>query len=342
MKALRTVTDRFSIVDCIRKHTPQNKRNYILKSIKASISDPVTLEHMKLGELFGYYGHNRREEHYNRTGSLKLPETSIIMVDGKPVVLDNVPSNRTLSINMDESGIITHTQEILQTDPGRIVDGMDKSNAGGWSWITSGSDSWISVVREFFGFDYVTTPNYISLDKKSMMAESASDRQTHVVRTLIESGYTESAAIDISEHFEKMRGQDMMIEGFQRAQNAEGELLILTGKILEMTESLHQQSAMLEKAESTARLREKHLSSIMNNLPIFLSEEQKQAMLRMETEQDLQSVQAIFESVSKTNFSTLPLSTPNSNSYEKSPKKGNKLSDMPVLRLSPQRPQPFK
>ena len=33
-----------------------------------------------LGELFGYYGHGRRQ----LTGKLEVPETSVIMVEGSP------------------------------------------------------------------------------------------------------------------------------------------------------------------------------------------------------------------------------------------------------------------
>lgn len=71
--------------------------------------------------MYGYYGHGRRAMHYNKTKSLNLPEVSVVMVDGKPVVLENVPSNRTIDISIDDNGIVTHTQEILDTDTGRIV-----------------------------------------------------------------------------------------------------------------------------------------------------------------------------------------------------------------------------
>nr|WP_225312395.1 hypothetical protein [Salmonella sp.]QBM91379.1 hypothetical protein NNIBIDOC_00046 [Salmonella sp.] len=53
-----------------------------------------------------------------------------MMVDGKPVVLENVPSNGTIDISIDGNGIVTHTQEILDTDTGRIVRGMINSGAG--------------------------------------------------------------------------------------------------------------------------------------------------------------------------------------------------------------------
>ncbi|MCV4783918.1 hypothetical protein OFM36_31255, partial [Escherichia coli] len=75
------------------------------------------------------------------TGKLEVPETSVIMVEGRPVVIDNVPACRTVAISVDDNGIVTHTQEILNTEPGKIVAAMIESRAGGWSWATGGRES---------------------------------------------------------------------------------------------------------------------------------------------------------------------------------------------------------
>ncbi|OKP01604.1 hypothetical protein [Xenorhabdus eapokensis] len=342
MNKLLTVTDRFSVIDNIRKHTPQNARNYVLSSVKASLESKEVKERIALGELFGFYGHGRREEYYKRTGELRLPETSIIMVEGKPVALDNVPSNRTVAVSIDDSGIVSHSQEILDTDTGRIVQGMERSRAGGWSWVTGGSDSpWKSVVRSFYGFDYVTTPNYISLDREIMMSESVSDRQSHIVQAFINSGFTESAAINLSEHFEKMRERDIMIESVNRAQTAEGELLVLSGHLLELNQKIKAQHAMLEAVQRKETLRQHYLQSAINKLPMFLSEEQKQAMLSMETEGDLQVVEAIFESVGQVDFDRLPLGQ--RTGYQSAPheRSASSLSQAPIFSLKTAKPPKF-
>ncbi|EKN4689530.1 head processing protein [Yersinia ruckeri] len=345
MKNLLTVTDRFSVIDCIRKHTPQNNRNYMLSSIKASLNSKETKEKMALGELFGYYGHERREEHYKRTGSLVLPQTSVLMVDGKPVVLDNVPSNRTVSASIDDSGIVTHSQEILDTDTGRIVQAMEKSKAGGWSWVTGGADTtWKSVVRKYYGCDYVTTPNYISLDREVMMSESVNERKDHIVKSFLECGYSETAAVDLSEHFEKMREQEMMVESVNRLQTAEGELLILSGRLLELTEKLEEQDSMLEAANNSKALRQNRLATAIDKLPLFLTEEQRNAMLRMETEDDLQVVEAIFESVGGVGISGLPLGS-NRSGYQPAPAKrsnpAHPLNKAPIISLRSPKPPKF-
>nr|WP_225312279.1 hypothetical protein [Salmonella sp.] len=61
-------------------------------------------------------------------------EVSVVMVDGKPVVLENVPSNRTIDISIDDNALLLIMVEILDTDTGRIVQGMINSGAGGWSY----------------------------------------------------------------------------------------------------------------------------------------------------------------------------------------------------------------
>ncbi|PHM39118.1 hypothetical protein Xmau_03023 [Xenorhabdus mauleonii] len=342
MNHLTTVTDRFSVIENVRKHTPQNARNYVLSSVKASLESNEVKERMALGELYGFYGHNRREEYYKRTGELRLPETSFIMVEGKPVALDNVPSNRTVAISIDDTGIVTHTQELLDTDTGRIVKGMERSRAGGWSWVTGGSDSpWKSVVRRFYGFDYVTTPNYISLDREIMMAESVSDRQNHIVQTFTDAGFSESAALDLSAHFEKMREHEMMIESVNRAQTAEGELLMLSGRLLELNQKIETQDAMLEAVQRKDDLRKRYLQSAIDKLPVFLSQEQKNALLQMETERDLQMVEAIFESVGHVDFGKLPLGQ--MTGYQPAPHKraSTALSQAPIFSLKTSKPPKF-
>jgi len=125
MEALRTVTDRFSLIDKIRRFTPQNDRNYLLRSVRGTFASPETQERIQLGEIFGYYGHGRRAVYYAQTGRLNLPEFAVVMIDGKPVSLENVPSNRTLEASVDDNGIVTHVQEILDTDPGNIIVGIN-------------------------------------------------------------------------------------------------------------------------------------------------------------------------------------------------------------------------
>lgn len=105
---LKTVTDRFCLYSNVRKGR-QNGRQYVLSAVKTMLESKETQEGLRLGELFGYYGHGRRQ----LTGKLEVPETSVIMVEGRPVVIDNVPACRTVAISVDDNGIVTIHRKFL-------------------------------------------------------------------------------------------------------------------------------------------------------------------------------------------------------------------------------------
>lgn len=340
MKTLQTVTDRFSLIDKIRRHTPQNDRNYIIQSVRETFNDPEVKEHIKLGEMYGYYGHGRRAMQYEKDRKLTLPEISVVMVDGKPVTLTNVPSNRTIAIDVDDNGVITHTQEILDTDPGNIVRGMIASNAGGWSWATGGKDGAVrSFVNSYHGMDYVTIPNYISLDKASMMLESANTRGEQMHAALRNAGYSDNAATDLCHHFEKMMSNQAMFEAVERTNQMESQLWASQGRLMEVEQRLRDANLMLESQGDSAAKRRKILRNAVSELPVFLSKEQKQALIRMETEDDAMVFAAMLESVVGSAGATLPLS--GGRSAHKPAPVGTKVrhadDDTPALWLRPHR-----
>lgn len=320
MQSLNTVTDRFSLVEKIRKHTPQNNRNYVIQSVRDTFNSPETKERIALGEMYGYYGHGRRAMHYNKTKSLDLPEVSVVMVDGKPVVLENVPSNRTIDISIDDNGIVTHTQEILDTDTGRIVQGMINSCAGGWSWATSGPDYSVSLVKSFHGFDYVTVPNYISLDKKSLMLESAEERDAAIHAALIEQGFTDNAATDLVHHFSAMKSQQAIFESAQR-EVLESELIHLEVENMQLRDKLRDQAAMMESQGENAKKCRRILRDAIQEMPVFISAEQRRALCRMQSEDDARIVAAMLESLGANATYGLPISA---NKQQEIPVKENK------------------
>ena len=304
---MRTVTDRFSLVEKIRKYTPQNNRKYILESVNSTFSDPLVLERIKLGEMFGYFGHGRRAMNYERTGVLDLPETCIIMVDGKPVLIENVPSNRTLDIGMDDSGIVTHTQEIMDTVTGDIVNGMEKAKAGGWSWATGGDDqTFRTFVNSYHGMDYVNNPNYISLDKQNVMFESAESRSSAVIKGLTGQGFSEQAAIDIAGY---VKGLDDLEPASLIERNAMLESALAMEEIKARRERNNRLNTdnQLKDLNKARQQRQQIMLEAVNNMPVFLSAEQRKALVDMETEEDARIVAAILESIVNAGNRTLPI-----------------------------------
>lgn len=135
-------------------------------------SGPVQ-EMVASGDMVGYYGHWPRVKF-----GLEPVEAGII--DGKVV---SIPAAvRTVELSADNDGNVTHRQEFLKTNEGRIAQRLFDSKQGGWSSAIRPVKGTAPIIPSgFFGFDYVLEPNYstnrghdVILDGV-VMAESSED-----------------------------------------------------------------------------------------------------------------------------------------------------------------------
>lgn len=291
-KILRTVTDRFSLFNDGRK-LGANQRNYILSSVRNMFESIETQELLRTGEAYGYYGHGNRA----RAGKLQLGETEVININGKPVVVENVPGCRTKSISVDDNGIVTHTQEVLDTPAGRIMDSLIASGAGGWSWATGGHDTKAaSYTRNYAGMDYVLQPNYLSLDHPAMMMEST-NAESMILESLRSTGLDDaSAALAMRMG---MGDEHLAV----RVTELEQDLMILESVRIENSEL----ATKVQWHEEANQARESLLMEAINKLPVYLTDEQKQAFVRMRDEADCKVVAKMFESLGRADFNSLPL-----------------------------------
>ncbi|MEY9081523.1 hypothetical protein [Escherichia coli] len=170
---------------------------------------------------------------------------------------------------------------------------MINSGAGGWSWATSGPDSSVSLVKSFHGFDYVTVPNYISLDKKSLMLESAEERDAAIHAALIEQGFTDNAATDLVHHFSAMKNQQAMLESAHR--EPASELMLLEVENVRLRDKLRAQTAMMESQGENAKQCRRILREAIQEMPVFISAEQRRALCRMQSEDDARIVAAMLD-----------------------------------------------
>lgn len=325
MKVLKRHTDRFCLYKNARKGR-QNGRNYLLSAVKSMFESAETQEGLRLGELYGYYGHGRRE-----MAGLDVPETAVVMVEGRPVIVDNVPGCRTVELSVDDEGIVTHTQEIFDNEPGRIIAGLLESRAGGWSWATSGRNGTVAIPTRYFGMDYVKNPNFVSLDHPAYMNESA-DQEEKLLESLQAKGFTEAGARDVLTHFNKIGEQEITHLSLIRAEESEIALLEARGQILDIEAQLSAEKARAESAESmlesvkedlnqknqvlqkeisektdAAATRNTYLDVMLEALPVFVTDTQREAFRSLATEEDAKIVKGLFESIRKAAISTLPL-----------------------------------
>ena len=164
----------FSLLDEGRKYSG-NHRKYVIENARDICYSPETRELIKLREAVGYYGHGRRV----LCGKMKLQEVDVITLpDGTQAMVSNVPSNVTLAFDVGEDGTVTHTQEILDTETGKIVAGLNASRVGGFSWACPGKDGGsrnVTTLTGFSGFDYVLTPGFAK--NRAYVLEAAREQQ---------------------------------------------------------------------------------------------------------------------------------------------------------------------
>lgn len=332
----RTVTDSFNVYK--EGRMGGNGRRYVIHSVRAMLESPATQEGLRLGELYGYFGHGRRQ----LTGKMRPAEVEVVMINGKPVVIENVPSNRTTAISLDDDGTIHHTQEVLDTPTGLIVQSMLDSFAGGWSWACEGPSSKVTGdhPRAYYGCDYVLQPNYIPPDRQAAMFESvgvssqqeliAHNLQNMVgmdgeqVNALLESwsSVSEARRLEDASMYDVMMLEGMLIEAKSHRSELERDLELARQELKESKTS-----------------REQMMLEALDTLPVMLTKSQRQALISMQTKEDAQVFKQLLESVAGTPFGTLPL---NGRGAPATVKPGATVQEVPGAVIFGHKPYRFK
>ncbi len=207
----------------------------------------------------------------------------MINIKGRPVVVENVPSNCTTSLSCSDDGIVTHEQDIFDTPTGRIIDSLIKSGVGGWSWATSGRDGSSAggecITNNYYGMDYVLQPNYLSLDHPQMMMEST-QQHDKLLESLASNGFDDDSADNIIKSFSRQTANP------ERIAELETETMYLEG----VNASLEEEVKALKRGKDM-------LLEAVESLPFYLTTEQKDAISNLSSERDLKVISMMFESV---------------------------------------------
>ncbi|TMO87664.1 hypothetical protein [Pseudoalteromonas ruthenica] len=295
-KKLRIITSTFNIFEHGR--TTHNNRPYLLKAVKRIIDHPRTQEALKNGELFGYFGHGKRA----LSNKLNPEEVEVATINGKPVVLEQVPACYCVALSVDDEGNVTHSEQLIDTEPGRVVDAMEASGAGGWSWATQGSPN---NITGFGGFDYVKVPSYLSKEKQALMMESvgAESIDSLMLDNLHKAGIDEQSSQLLLESWNgKPAESPEVVESHFTA--------LMLESMLEERTQLHTQEvgelkAENERLEGALEERSKLMMEAIESLPVLMSDQQRKAA-KLESVEDLAEVKLMFESLTDA-ARTLPL-----------------------------------
>lgn len=329
-QTLRKVEDEFNINQDGRKFGA-NGRSYILSAVKTMAQSEQTREGIRLRELFGYFGHGRRQ----LAGKLALGETDVIMIKGKPVVVENVPSNVTTAFEVDDSGNVRHEQEFLVTPTGELALSMYDSGVGGWSWAVGGRDNGMTQeARQYYGMDYVNQPNYISSERQVAMMESIGVSSTDelIRHQLANQGLSDDESTMI---LESWGGTRQLIS---QNQSLESEIMMLEGYIdAQREKAARKTDALRDELEAIRSERDEHRAMMLEalgSLPVMLSEQQKQSLLGMKNDTDKAVLRMLFESLGSGELQTLPLQGSNGGVLVKPPVRARTATDDYAVDLS--------
>lgn len=130
-----------------------SSRDWDMQSAVRVINSPATQEMVEKGDMLGYL------EHLPRTLFNTCRPVMGGLVGGKYVTIDHAV--RTLKLKADSDGTVHHVAEFLDTEPGEVAERADRLRVGGFSsFMTAKPRTFPYVALGFFGYDYVTEPNY--------------------------------------------------------------------------------------------------------------------------------------------------------------------------------------
>ena len=162
----------FSLLDEGRQYTG-NHRKYIIENAREICNSPATKEKIRLREALGFYGHGRRI----LAGKMNIGEVeAVTLPDGGKAIVSNIPSNVIVAFDVSPEGVVSHSQEVLDTETGKLVSTLHASRVGGFSWACPGVDGGRGKptrLSGFSGFDYVLNPGFSS--NQGYILEGAAD-----------------------------------------------------------------------------------------------------------------------------------------------------------------------
>lgn len=304
----------FSLLDSGRKYSGQH-RKYLIENAREICYSPAVRERIKMREALGYYGHGRRV----LCGRMDIQEVDVVTLpDGSQAMVSNVPSNVTVQFDISKDGLVSHTQEILNTETGKIVAALHASRVGGFSWACPGEDgrsARATKLSGFSGFDYVLAPGFTA--NRGYILESASGGDSILESVAAVLGDQKKAASLVA---------GWQLSELQRIPGLEDQIFESEGKLFAIQEKLADAvSKQAQTEEQLAALRDNFrgvLEGIADTLPFFLPE----PVMRQMCAGDFRDARAVFESAAHIDFSQYPL--------------GRRESHMPTRDVVPVRGEP--
>ncbi len=295
----------FSLLSEGRVYTG-NHRKYVVENAREICYSPATREMIKNREALGYYGHGRRI----LAGRMNLSEVDVIKLpDGTSAMVSNIPSNVTTKFDISADGTVSHSQQILDSETGRIVAGLNASRVGGFSWACPGKDGGRTSTTKltgFAGFDYVLQPGFnanrayvLEAAQGDMLLESlAAVLKNDALAEQYAAGLRLSDQIDLERQLAILENaafenEQKMLDLEEQKKHIEADL---TKVVMESAENAKLAKETKERFEGALKL-------IATSAPYVIPEDVQHAMM----EGDFDRAKVLFESAKRLNYDQLPL-----------------------------------
>ncbi|MBQ7617716.1 MAG: hypothetical protein IJS50_02465 [Desulfovibrio sp.] len=291
----------FSLLNEGRKYTG-NHRRYVIENAREVCYAAPTREKVRLREALGYYGHGRRI----LSGKMDLGEVDVITLpDGSQAMVSNVPSNVTTKFEIDKNGLVTHAQEILESETGRIVSGLNASRVGGFSWACPGEDGGRTSATKltgFSGFDYVLNPGF-SANRGYVLESAKGDLILESVAAIV--GDDKKAEQLVAGW--RLGSQARISELEDRIFESEAQYVKVLdekkGLQEKLTDAVMESAKLKDERDKSKLILENTLKFLAEDLPFFIPEDVQHAML----EGDFKRAHLLFESAKHLDYGSLPL-----------------------------------
>lgn len=313
----------FSLFDEGRKYTGHH-RKYILENAKQICYSPATREKIALNEALGYFGHGRREI----AGKVRISEVEKIMENGKALIVENVPSNVTVAFDVLDDGTVKHKQRILESAPGQIVAGLNKSKVGGFSWACAGSDGGrkgATVLTSFEGFDYVMNPGFSS-NRGYVLESATAETRDIILESICQLGVEDKEAEMILESW-IASAQWKAFELENKLADAEIYTADMCETLDRLKTEVFQAQETISVYESAEKCRERLIDESCGKYHIVIPKDVAEAMISMASEQDFHKVVGFFESAYTAELAALPLGK-KIKAAQQPPKRAKKNDDL--------------
>jgi hypothetical protein len=224
---METQTIRYNLKDRARKFRGQ-ARNFNIPKMVSLINGGAVQERVRMRDMHGYLEHLPRIKFGMNPGACQIDGAKMITIE---------PAIVTTYLKAFDDGTIEHRTEFLDTPPGQVAERMFKSKVGGFS---SAIDE---GMPEFYGFDYVSEPNFalnrgyaVALDgvgKTTATLDDVQEYNDHVqgMLRLLDS----VSAAHITESKANREAMDMLAATVQRLEdeNAQYLSMLASGKTLD-------------------------------------------------------------------------------------------------------------